>query len=128
MNWTGLLVEADATSYQRLSGRNRKAWKAPVCLSLESYPTQVTFQPSHGKIIFLSMADQEWSESMRKTWWDKKTGEDVTVQCFPLYSILLAISRTMDIDFFSLDIDGHELKVLKTIPWHKVHIKVRLIN
>lgn len=27
-------------------------------------------------------------------------------------------------DFFSLDVEGHELKILKTIPWHKVGIKV----
>jgi hypothetical protein len=24
-----------------------------------------------------------------------------------------------------LDVEGHELKILKTIPWHKVDIKVR---
>ena len=32
------------------------------------------------------------------------------MQCFPLYSILLAVGRT-SIDFFSLDVEGHELKV-----------------
>ena len=45
------------------------------------------------------------------------------VQCFPLYSILLAANRTT-IDFFSLDVEGSELDVLKTIPWDKVDIKV----
>ena len=48
----------------------------------------------------------------------------VTVQCFPFYSVLLAVGRTQ-IDFFSLDVEGHELKILQTIPWHKVDIKVR---
>lgn len=48
----------------------------------------------------------------------------ITVQCFPFYSVLLAVGRTQ-IDFFSLDVEGHELKILKTIPWHKVDIKVR---
>lgn len=47
----------------------------------------------------------------------------ITVQCFPLYSILLAVNRTQ-IDFFSLDVEGFELQVLTTIPWHKVAIKV----
>lgn len=46
-----------------------------------------------------------------------------TVQCFPFYSILLAFGRTQ-VDFFSLDVEGHELKVLKTIPWNKIDIKV----
>jgi hypothetical protein len=47
----------------------------------------------------------------------------ITVQCFPFYSFLLAYGRT-SVDFFSLDVEGHELKILKTIPWHKVDIKV----
>ena len=50
----------------------------------------------------------------------------MNVQCFPLYSILLAHGRT-SIDFLSLDIEGHELQVLKTIPWNKVNITVKKI-
>ena len=45
------------------------------------------------------------------------------IQCFPLYSILLAIGKT-EIDYFGLDVEGSEYKILKTIPWHKVNIKV----
>jgi len=30
----------------------------------------------------------------------------------------------MTVDFFSLDIEGHEKRVLETIPWEKVDIKV----
>lgn len=47
----------------------------------------------------------------------------IQVQCFPLYSILLAIGRTQ-VDFFSLDVEGAEYKLLATIPWHKVDITV----
>jgi hypothetical protein len=46
----------------------------------------------------------------------------VRVQCFPLYSILLALGNPT-VDIFSLDIEGAELKVLETIPWSKVKIK-----
>ena len=45
------------------------------------------------------------------------------VQCFPFYSILLAVGRT-DVDYFGLDVEGAEYKILETIPWHKVNIKV----
>ena len=56
---------------------------------------------------------------------DRKRSEEhmVSVQCFPLYSILLAVNQTR-VDYFSLDIEGYELKVLQTIPWDKVDIKV----
>ena len=47
------------------------------------------------------------------------------LQCFPLYSILLAVGRT-DIDFISLDVEGSEYKILETIPWYKVDIKVSI--
>ncbi len=51
------------------------------------------------------------------------TDDIYKVQCFPLYSILLAVDRT-EIDYFGLDVEGSEYKILKTIPWHKVEIKV----
>ena len=50
-------------------------------------------------------------------------GQLVNVQCFPFYSILLALNHTK-VDFFSLDVEGHELKVLKTVPWHKLDVRV----
>jgi hypothetical protein len=52
-----------------------------------------------------------------------KNGNLVRLQCFPLYSILLAIGRTQ-IDYFSVDVEGSETKILKTVPWHRVDIKV----
>ena len=57
--------------------------------------------------------------------WDGNPAEvkSATVQCFPFYSILLAVNRTQ-VDFFSLDIEGHELKVIQTIPFHKVDVRV----
>lgn len=53
----------------------------------------------------------------------QKKNNHVPVQCLPLYSILLALNTTT-IDYFSLDVEGAEMKVLKTIPWDKVNIKV----
>lgn len=47
----------------------------------------------------------------------------VNVQCFPLYTYLLALNVTV-IDYFSLDVEGSELNVLKTIPFDKIDIKV----
>lgn len=54
---------------------------------------------------------------------DQNREGNVQVQCFPIYSILAALNQTR-VDYFSLDIEGDELAVLKTIPWHNVHIQV----
>ena len=49
----------------------------------------------------------------------------INVTCIPLYTILLAIGNPT-VDFFSLDVEGAESDILKTIPWRKVRIKVSL--
>jgi predicted metallopeptidase len=49
------------------------------------------------------------------------------MQCFPLYSILMAVGNPT-VDLFSLDIEGAEFQVLKTVPWDKVDIKVILVE
>ena len=47
--------------------------------------------------------------------------------CLPLYSILLALGNPT-VDYFSLDIEGAELGVLRSIPWDKINVKVRLMT
>jgi len=51
----------------------------------------------------------------------------IKVQCFPLYTILMALGNPK-VDFISLDIEGAELPVLKTIPWDKVNIRALMIE
>ena len=68
--------------------------------------------------------------SGKVTGWAQKEVESnakvSTVVCLPLYTILLAVGNPI-VDFFSLDVEGVELDVLKTIPWDLVHIKVSLL-
>ena len=51
----------------------------------------------------------------------------ITVQCFTLHSLLLAIGQT-EVDYFSLDVEGPELEILQTIPFDKIRIKVITIE
>ena len=48
-------------------------------------------------------------------------GKGDAVPCFPLESMLLALNRT-HVDYFSLDVEGYELEILKTIPFDRVDI------
>ena len=53
-----------------------------------------------------------------------KLGEGGTkVLCLPFFSILEAMGNPT-VDYFSLDVEGSELPILKTIPWDLVKIKV----
>ena len=49
------------------------------------------------------------------------------VTCLPMYSILLALGNPT-VDYFSLDVEGAEYDVLKTIPYDDVDIKVRVLK
>jgi len=46
----------------------------------------------------------------------------VMAQCFPLFSLLSAMNITT-VDYFSLDVEGAEFKVLNNIPFDKIFIK-----
>jgi hypothetical protein len=49
----------------------------------------------------------------------------VDVHCVPFYSLMLAMNRT-SIDYLSLDIEGSELDVLRTIPFGYLDITVNI--
>lgn len=66
----------------------------------------------------------EQSGAWAKIKGNSSTTETNTVHCMPLLSILLALNQT--IDYFSLDIEGHELAVLKTLPFDKIDVKVMM--
>ncbi|XP_060086052.1 uncharacterized protein LOC132565429 [Ylistrum balloti] len=120
--WNGLLIEGDPSNYAMLKSKHRKAFTMNACLYPYTYPARVNYHQGFnlGRIIHESSVSA----------WSKRKGVKavpIEVQCFPLYSILLAINRTT-VDFFSLDIEGDELGVLKTIPFHKVDIRMLAVE
>jgi Methyltransferase FkbM domain len=102
------MIEAVPINFKLALEKKRNVTLVPACLSLITKPK-------------LSNFPSALYAGSRIT--DTASSGTVKVQCLPLYSILLAMNRTT-IDIFSLDIEGHELEVLKTIPFDKVDIKV----
>ena len=51
----------------------------------------------------------------------EENSNTVKMQCLPLYSLLLALGNPT-VHYLSLDIEGAELPVLKSVPWEKVDI------
>ena len=51
------------------------------------------------------------------------TDTSVTMQCLPLASLLLAMGNPT-VHYFSLDIEGAELGVLRSVPWDSLDIWV----
>ena len=119
-NYTGLLVEP-SSMYKTLLSRNRNAQTVNVCLATQSIPH---------KVEFMDCAELGGIRGEVKGWAadDVKARANKTiVPCLPLYSILMALGNP-PVDYFSLDIEGAELAVLRTIPWGKVAIHILSIE
>lgn len=117
LGWKGLLVEADPNNFLKLKQKGRKCYISNTCLATKPYPHSVNFmqQFNKGRIV-----DDEATEKSPHV-------NVVKVQCLPLYSLLAAINVTV-VDYFSLNVEGSELKVLKTIPFDKVKIRTLSIQ
>ncbi|XP_050711749.1 uncharacterized protein LOC126995893 [Eriocheir sinensis] len=110
MGWRGLLIEAFPGTYQQLLQKHRKAYSIQTALSLTNKSTEVKFRVLGPKGELSSV-------------WDKKGKTIITVRALPLYAILKALDVPV-IDYLSLDIEGAEMKVLDTLPWDKVKVRV----
>jgi len=110
-NWTGLLIEANPAYHRALLNKNRRAYVLNSCLSTERIPTTVRFRSS-GVL----------SGIVGKTH-GRERGVDVTVKCFPLNSIMEALGVS-HVDYLSLDVEGPELEIIRTVDFRRLHIDV----
>ncbi|XP_063601737.1 uncharacterized protein LOC134777808 [Penaeus indicus] len=106
-SWTGLLVEPDPALYKTLVSKKRKAFSINAAFSFSNLSDMVNFVPRRGLGHLVPGSTK-----------------GIPVKTVPISTMLQALEVTQ-IDFFSLDIEGAELKVLATFPWDKV--KIRLI-
>lgn len=133
-DWTGLLVEPNPDNYEKLKTKNRRAIITETCFSTEKEVVSVEFDAAGavGGIINGHRKPGEensnWVEHIKRTNknhvfkhpYDRRT---LKLECLPLTSIIMALGNPT-IDYLSLDIEGAEFQVLKTIDFERVDIKV----
>ena len=129
-NWTGLLVEPSPHWWKELKSKNRNAWILPHCLSTEKrvhlidfYIFSPTFKGMGDDFGFNSR--KEMNESFYQDIVKNNPGaiNKLKVQCFPIQAVLKAINSPT-VTYFSLDIEGAEYDVLKTIDFDKIDISL----
>ena len=110
--------------FQKLQNVNRNAYSTNSCLSTKKSTQRVSFRP-----LGLLGGIGDKMDAVHSKWIEHLPGHDktVTVQCFTLHSILLAVGQT-EVDYFSLDVEGPELEILQTIPFDKIYIKAITIE
>lgn len=117
-NWTGVLIEGNPTFYKPLLSRNRNAYVVRSCLSTTSNPQTVAYRLRN---VYSGIYKSYNSSNVT----NRKSVVDV--QCFPLNSILDALS-IYHIDYLSLDVEGAELDILNTIEWTRLTIDVMTVE
>ncbi|XP_063980717.1 uncharacterized protein LOC135164374 isoform X3 [Diachasmimorpha longicaudata] len=120
LNWTGILIEADPINFTKMLNKNRNAYMSPTCLSIKKFPMNVSFLMARN-IGRIHAPHEQDGLSVTNSPDRAYEGVHVGVQCFPLASYIAALG-IKTVDYFSLDIEGHELDVLKTIPFDRVDI------
>ena len=118
----GLLIEANPNYQCELLKRNRDALVLSACLSTKPHPMSVKMRPAGvlGGIV----------ENFHKThlsFIGEFKEPDVQVNCFPFNSIIGAVGRT-HIDYFSLDVEGPELEIIRTIDFERLYIDVMTVE
>jgi FkbM family methyltransferase len=111
LDWRGILIEAHPESFQTLSARRPKSAKFPTAICKE--PGAVTMV---GKPDAVASADETMAPGFREKWHGGQGEARHRVRCTELHRIL-AVVGVRKIDFFSLDVEGAELQVLKTMDW-----------
>jgi len=127
--WTGLLVEPNPNLYKSLIDKHRNAYSLNACLSTSNQTEQVDFLTGAflGGIVKNFENKQHFEYAKEASSLNEENTKTIRVQCFPLYSVLLALGQT-HVDMFSLDVEGPELEILQTIPLNIIIIDVFVIE
>ena len=113
-NWTGLLVEPQPNDFAHLIALRRKAYAINACMSPTKNSGLFAWK------IIGGIAGLYESHVFKK---GEQQVADKYMQCFSFGAMMAALNVTR-VDYFSLDIEGGEVPVLKTINWNDAYIDV----
>ena len=121
-NWTGLLIEPNPYYFDKILKLNRQALLTNTCLSTSNTSQIVKFRLM---ALLSGIEGLVPNDTIRfaKEVSHVYTNDVIDVHCFTLYSLLLAVNHTV-VNYFSLDVKGAELDILKIIPFEKFKINI----
>lgn len=131
-DWDGLLIEANPYTYRQMLKKDRRCYMAHHCISADV--TAMTFKVAGAITSAIETMSKNHAERINRdipvyghgiTW--EGSGSLVTTQCTTLNALMGRIGRT-HIDFFSLDVEGAELHVLKSIDFRTLTFDLILIE
>ena len=127
LGWKGILVEASPSSFSKLRVNRPGQVTMHVAVCKES---QVVHYADYGADCCRGIAEF-MSRPFLTTWHPQLLGGDLSglpaVRCEPLAYILGTVG-VQHVNFYSLDVEGGELKVLESIDFSKISFDVLTIE
>ncbi|KAK3856132.1 hypothetical protein Pcinc_037513 [Petrolisthes cinctipes] len=140
LDWTGLLIEPNPYSFHHLQHKHRKAWTSNSCISTNQFTRKSVLVALKSRVNYLNKewfvkgSSYEYGVDLKVNINQPQTyiinSSDKTylpAYCFPLYSYLLALNVTT-IDVLSLDTQGSEIDIVKTIPWEMITVRLLVVE
>jgi hypothetical protein len=129
LGWKGLLIEAGPTSFHQLMQNrpNELALVHAVVCKDGKQTMHYVEQWNHAVNGIWEFA----SPSFRERWWKGLTIEQTTpIQCMPLRSLIEEnfVGSPAYFDIFSLDVEGGEFEVLKSLDFSKAAFGIVLVE
>ena len=117
-SWSGLLIEPNTQYFLDILRIKRNAFSINCCLSTRNTTQKINFVPWKSGGGILDKYDALHLKWL-KTQSSSRKSNNITAQCFTLYSLLLSLGRA-HVDYWSLDVEGPELEILQTVPFGKI--------
>jgi FkbM family methyltransferase len=111
LGWNGLLVEPHPKNYERMVQLRPNAHHLGIAPSCMANATGTVLFPEH--MYTNAVANEK--------------GNSIEIHCGPLQHYLDAL-KIRHIDFWSLDVEGAELKVLETVDFDRTNIDVIIVE
>ena len=113
--WTGIAIEPNPDSFALLR-QNRSCICVNACIDGDFGKVEFLPNDGHGGIV---ADDTDNSPAMRagriEEW--RAAGRTLVLDAYPLAEILRLHAAPRAIDFFSLDVEGSETRILRTFPF-----------
>jgi len=126
LDWRGILIEGHPDNRIRDSQSQRSnsaIFTVAICDIVAGLPGNINFT-NKGGAVGAAVAQ---SNTFFLNHWHKNDFHGPTVSCIPIQSIIDS-TGLLDLDLFSLDVEGAELMVLETLNFSVTNIRVLLVE
>lgn len=119
LGWSGLLIEPNPVNFRKIAGIHRRTSTA-VPLAVDPEPGTLEFVID-GQRSSLLVDETDYMTERRRAKLERfrQSGKVIAVESVPLEEVFDRYKAPEAIDFFSLDVEGSETRILRNFPFDR---------